>query len=431
MKPKKILFLEKVLRLMAVAVLRRHNPSIVAITGSVGKTSAKNAIFQVLAAKFSTRENQKNYNNEIGIPLTIIGSESGGRNLLKWLWIFLKWILVLVLPGYPKILVLELGIDRPGDMAYFMSFIQPAVAVVTNVSASHLEFFATVEKIAKEKKVLVKALRETGFAMLNSDDELAIQMGKSTKAEVLTFGFDQKATVSVSNLNYNYQAAAPDGISFKLNYDGKNIPIRLKNILAGHYVYAALAAVATGIIFKMNLVEIAQALEDLQSPIGRMNLVNGINGSYIIDDTYNASPVSTLAALETLLQLKTQRKIVILGDMLELGEQSQVGHLEVLKKVLQSNVDFLFVMGKRMKEAARHLIAEGTSVEKIIILGSHQEIILALQKIIKSGDFILVKGSQGMRMEKIVEGILANPAEAKKMLCRQSRQWKEKAYVKP
>ena len=337
----------------------------------------------------------------------------------------------MILPGYPKILVLELGIDRPGDMAHFMSFIEPMIAVVTNVSASHLEFFTTVEKIAKEKRVLVKSLPDSGFAVLNVDDERVFQMKKSTKAAVLTFGFAQSATINASNINYIYQENVPDGISFKLNYAGKNIPIRLKNILAGHYVYAALAGVATGIVFKMNLVEIAQALEDLQSPTGRMNLVAGSGGSYIIDDTYNASPISTLAALETLLQLQTQRRIAVLGDMLELGDQSQAGHLEVLKKVLQSNVDFLFVMGDRMEAAAKQLIAEGTSAEKIIILGSHQEITLALQKTIKSGDFILVKGSQGMRMEKIVEGILANPAEAEKLLCRQSKQWKEKPYVKP
>ena len=431
MKPKKILFLENVLRLMAVAVLRRHQPSVVAITGSVGKTSAKDAISQVLCAKFSVRENQKNYNNEIGIPLTIIGAESGGRNVFKWLWVLLKWIWTLLLPGYPEILVLELGIDRPGDMAHFMFFIQPTVGVVTNVSASHLEFFSTVEKIAKEKGVLIKTLNENGFAVLNGDDELSRQMEKNSKAEVLKFGFDQKAQINASNLNYNYQESLPDGLSFKLNYDGKNVPIRLKNILASHYVYAALAGVTVGVIFKMNLVEIAQALENLQAPTGRMNLLEGIGGSYLIDDTYNASPVSTLAALETLLQLQTQRKIAVLGDMLELGEESQQGHLNVVKKALQSKIDLLFVIGTRMEKAGKQLIAQGQATDKIVIFASHEEIVLALQKIIKKGDFVLVKGSQGMRMEKIVAGLLAQPAEAEKLLCRQSKQWKEKAYVKP
>ena len=431
MKPKKILFLEKMLRLMAVAVLKRHQPSVVAITGSVGKTSAKAAIFQVLASKFSVRENQKNYNNEIGIPLTIIGVESGGRNIFKWLWVLLKWLWILIWPGYPEILVLELGIDRPGDMAYFMSFLQPTVGVVTNVSASHLEFFATVEKIAKEKSVLIKALSENGFAVLNGDDELSRQMEKNSKAEVLKFGFAPEATINASNLNYNYQESLPDGLSFKLNYDGKNIPIRLKNILAGHYVYAALAAVAVGVVFKMNLVEIAQALENLQAPTGRMNLLRGTNDSFLIDDTYNASPVSTLAALETLLQLQTQRKIAVLGDMLELGEESQQGHHDVVEKTLQSKIDLLFVIGRRMEEAVKQLIAQEQTTDKIVIFASHEEIVLALQKIIKKGDFVLVKGSQGMRMEKIVAGLLAQPTEAEKLLCRQTKHWKEKPYMSP
>ncbi|MEI8344337.1 MAG: UDP-N-acetylmuramoyl-tripeptide--D-alanyl-D-alanine ligase [Candidatus Moraniibacteriota bacterium] len=431
MKSRKILFLENVLRWMAMLVLKQRKPTVVAITGSVGKTSAKDAIYSVLSAKFSVRENQKNYNNEIGIPLTIIGAESGGRNVFKWLWVFLRWLLALILPGYPKILVLELGIDRPGDMAHFMSFIHPKVSVVTNVSASHLEFFSTVERIAKEKSVLVRALADSDFAILNGDDELVFQMGKNTKASVLSFGYSQEAAINASNLNYNYQAGAPDGISFKLNYQGKNIPIRLKNILAGHYVYAALAAIATGIIFKMNLVEIAQAIEKLQSPTGRMNLVPGVNGGYIIDDTYNASPISTLAALETLSQLQGQRKIAVLGDMLELGDQSQKGHLEVIKKAFELNVNPLFIIGERMTQAAKKYFAEQLLIEKIRVFNSHQEIILALQKIIKKRDFVLVKGSQGMRMEKIVEGILANPEDGEKLLCRQTSQWKEKPYMKP
>ena len=123
MKSKNLIFLEKMLRFMAIVVLKRHKPIIVAITGSVGKTSARTAIFAMLSAKFNVRENQKNYNNEIGIPLTIIGGESGGKNILKWIWIFLKWLFVIVFPMYPEILVFELGVDRPDDMKYFMSFI--------------------------------------------------------------------------------------------------------------------------------------------------------------------------------------------------------------------------------------------------------------------------------------------------------------------
>jgi UDP-N-acetylmuramoyl-tripeptide--D-alanyl-D-alanine ligase len=431
MKAKKLIYLEKILGLMAAAVLKRRNPNIVAITGSVGKTSAKSAIFQVLSSKFSVRENQKNYNNEIGIPLTIIGAESGGRNILKWLWVFLKWLWAVTVENYPEILVLELGVDRPGDMTYFMSFIHPQVGVVTNVSSSHLEYFSTLEKIAKEKGALIKSLKSSSFAILNGDDELVAQMESSTKAHVLMFGLDQDLALSASKPAYSYQTGKPDGISFKLNYDGKNIPIRLKHILGEHYVYAALAGVAVGIAFKLNLVEIAQALEELKAPIGRVNLLPGINGSYIIDDTYNASPASTVAALETLAKLESQRKIAVLGDMLELGAQSEMGHRQVGRKVFETQIDSLVVMGDRMNDAVRELIALGFPSSKIMNFKDHSAAVAVLKNLLKEGDFVLVKGSQGMRMEKIVEGILANPDDGEKLLCRQTRHWKKIPYKKP
>jgi len=431
MKPKKILLLENLLRWMATVVLKRHQPQIVAVTGSVGKTSTKKAISKVLAQKFSVRENQKNYNNEIGIPLTIIGAESGGRNIFRWFWVLIKWVFTLILPGYPKVLVLELGVDRPGDMAHFMSFIHPAIGIVTNVSASHLEFFKTLEKIAKEKGTLIKALPSSKVALLNGDDELVAQMGSTAKARVLKFGLNPKLEINASHITYNYQGGRPDGLSFKLNYAGKNMPIRLKHILGEHYVYAALAAVAAGTVFKINLVEIAQALEELKPPIGRLNLLAGLAGSFMLDDTYNASPVSTLAALNTLAQLQAKRKIAVLGDMLELGSQSEIGHREVGKRIAQLKLGLVVLMGDRMDDCVRELIAQGYPASQIMNFKDHSAAVLALAELIKEGDFILIKGSQGMRMEKIVEGLLADPDEAKNLLCRQTRQWRKTPYVKP
>jgi UDP-N-acetylmuramoyl-tripeptide--D-alanyl-D-alanine ligase len=431
MKEKKIIYLEKILQLMAVAVLRRHKPKIVAITGSVGKTSTKAAVFTVLSSKFNVRENQKNYNNEIGIPLTVIGAESGGKNIFKWLWIFSKWLFVIIWPKYPEILVLELGVDRPGDMKYFMSFIKPMIGIVTNVSLSHIEFFKTVENIAKEKRVLIEAVIQDGFAILNADDEHVSKMSQNTSAEVLTYGQAEEAQVNASNLVYNYDEDKPEGISFKLNYDGNNIPIRLKNILAAHYVYAALIGAAAGIIFKINLVDIASALESFRSPQGRMNLLAGIRGSHIIDDTYNASPVSTVAALSVLEQLKSERKIAVLGDMLELGDQSREGHLEVVKKVFSAEVDIFIAVGRRMNEVVGELISLGFSSTNIFQFDDPKEAGEKIAQLIKAGDFILVKGSQGMRMEKVVERILENQDDRKNLLCRQSTEWQNKPFIKP
>ncbi|EKD58232.1 MAG: hypothetical protein ACD_56C00168G0005 [uncultured bacterium] len=430
MKPRKIIILEKILRLMAEMVLLRHKPKVIGITGSVGKTSTKAAVFAVLCSKFNVRENQKNYNNEIGIPLTIIGASSGGKNLFKWIWILVKWIITLLNPRYPEILILELGVDRPGDMAYFMSFIHPDISIITNISASHIEYFGTVDNIAKEKGILVESLKWDGYALLNGDDEKALAISNRTKSQVITFGKNEKHVIGASGIIYNYQADAPQGISFKLNYDGKNIPIRLKNILAEHQVYAALAAVGVGIIFKMNLVEIASSLESLRSPAGRMNLLEGENGTFLIDDTYNASPVSTIAAIDVLAQMKANRKVAILGDMLELGEQTKNGHREVAKKIFDCNVDMFIAVGSRMQSAIDELVALGYK-NKIMQFDDTMQAVEKINHVFQQGDFILIKGSQGMRMEKIVAGLLKNADDSEELLCRQSKEWRRKPFKKP
>lgn len=431
MKATKLIYLEKILRAMAKVVLKRHKPQIVAITGSVGKSSTKAAVFAVLSSKYHVRENQKNYNNEIGIPLTIIGADSGGKNIFKWLWLFIKWIWVVIFPKYPEILILELGVDRPGDMKYFMSFIHPLVSVVTNVSLSHIEYFKTVENIAKEKRVIVENLMPEGWAVLNADDEKTIKMREHTSAQVVSFGKAEDANLNASNLVYNYKDGKPEGISFKLNYEGKNIPIRLKNILAAHYVYAALVGISVGIIFRMNLVDIAKALKSFRSPQGRMNLIGGAEGSFIIDDTYNASPMSTVAALGVLAQLKAARKIAVLGDMLELGDLTESGHREVGRKIFSSKVDIFIAVGERMESAVKELIGMGFLSSNIFQFDDPISAGAKVGELIKEGDFVLVKGSQGMRMEKIVEKILANPMDRENLLCRQSTEWQNKPFVKP
>ncbi|EKE25434.1 MAG: hypothetical protein ACD_5C00162G0002 [uncultured bacterium] len=416
---------------MAEAVLARHKPKIIGITGSVGKTSTKAAVFAVLSSKFNVRENQKNYNNEIGIPLTIIGAGSGGRNIFKWIWIFIKWLFALINPKYPEILILELGVDRPDDMKYFMSFIRPMMGIVTNISSSHIEYFKTVDNIAKEKRILIESLASDGFAILNGDDEKAVTMSQNTKAQVVTFGQVGNPVIGASGIIYNYEKDIPIGISFKLNYDGKNIPIRLRNILAAHQVYAALAAVSAGIIFKMNLVEIASALELLRSPAGRMNLLEGSKDSFVIDDTYNASPVSTIAALDVLGELKAKRKIAVLGDMLELGNQSEHGHRDVARKIFSTKVDMFIAVGSRMKRAVEELVSLGFPGSNVMHFDDPEQASEKIAKMIVSGDFILVKGSQGMRMEKIVEKLLKNTSDAENLLCRQSREWRRKPFKKP
>lgn len=432
MKSQKLKYLETILRWMAIAVLKKYNPKIIGITGSVGKTSAKEAVYLVLASKFRVRKNIKNYNNEIGIPLTIIGAESGNRSFLKWLRVFFKWLAVIIFPyEYPEVLVLEMGVDKPGDMGYLLNFVPIRVGVVTSISPVHLEYFKNIDHIAREKGELIKILPEAGFAIINIDDEKAAALAGESKAKMITYGFSEKAQVRASDVIYTSENNKPEGISFKLNYEGKSIPVRLRRMLASHQIYAALTAASAGIAFKINLVDIAASLEQFSSPPGRMNLIAGVKESLVIDDTYNASPKAVIAALETLDNLKAPRKIAALGDMLELGTDEESGHKAVARKLFEIGVGPFVAVGDRMKITAGELERLGYPKEKIFWFDNPGKAGDKLKEIITLKDLILVKGSQSMRMEKIVEKIMENPAKARILLCRQSEEWWKKPYVKP
>lgn len=433
MKSKKIQFLEYILRLMVRLVLIKYKPKIIGITGSVGKTSAKEAVYAVISKRFSVRKNEKNYNNEIGIPLTIIGAETGGRSIGKWLLIGFKWLRMVVWRGsYPEILILELGVDRPGDMEYLLSFVKPDIGIVTNISSSHIEFFGSLEGIAEEKGKLIESLGSEGFAILNADDELVSKMAQRTKSQVIMFGFSGAAKVHADRISYLYdEKGKPEGLSFKLSNDGSSLPIRLRHVLAAHQVNAALAGISAGIALKINLVDCAQGLESLTLPLGRLNIIEGIKNSIIIDDTYNASPTSTSAAIDVLGELKAKRKVVVLGDMLELGSEMEKGHLEIAKKIEEIDVDIALFVGKRMALAYEYFRNKKQSQLETYHFSDPMSAGLKVQEIIKEGDVVLIKGSQGMRMEKVVEEIIAQPQKASELICRQSDDWKKKPFIEP
>lgn len=432
--------LEKLLRLMAEMVLRKYHPRIIAVTGSVGKSSTKEAIFCVLSDHFSVRRSEKNYNNEIGVPLTILGEESGEHSLLRWSGIIFRWIGRMLLPlNYPEILILEMGADRPGDLEYLTSFARPDISVITEVSSSHLEYFKSLGAILKEKTTLVRALADNGLAIINGDNPDLAKLKdnprqKGANVRISLFGFGEQCDVRATDVLMNYRngnpassADNPSGLSFKLSHKGATMPVRLDNILARHNIYAALAAISVGIELGMNLVEIAKSLENFSLPSGRTNLIKGIKDSWIIDDTYNASLVSGEGALEILRELGSGRKIAVMGDMLELGEDTENDHRALAKKFLEIGGDVFLSVGKRMLFAAdelkRHKFAGTVQAFPDPLTAGRQ-----LQEIIQSGDVILVKGSQAMRMEKVVEEVMAEPQRAKELLCRQSEEWKKKPW---
>jgi len=423
-------FLQYTLRIAAILVLKKYKPRIVAITGSVGKTSAKEAVFAVLRPYFRVRKNEKNYNNEIGAPLTIIGGVDAKRNVLLWLWNYFKAILLILLPfRYPRVLVLELGADKPGDIRYLTEFIKPEISVVTAVGEIpvHVEFFAGPESVAREKRILVEVLPVWGWAILNYDDATVFDMRERTEAHILTYGFGEGAKI----LATHYEIDPPSldgsggdmgGINFKINHDGSFVPIRLAGRFGKQNVYPALAAAAVGIVLGLNLIEIAEALDGWQASPGRMRMLKGVKKSWIIDDTYNASPMATHAALDTLRDLGAgkgempeRRRIAVLGDMLELGKFSIEAH-EAVGQRARECADLLFTVGPRGKLIADEAVKTGMPRENVFSFDTSDEAGEFLESKIKEGDLILVKGSRSMRMEKIVRDIMAEPQKAEKLL---------------
>lgn len=418
--------LQKILYFSARAILKKYQPKVIGITGSIGKSTTKEAIFAVLKDNFRVRTNIKNYNNEIGLPLTIIGKKSANRSFSGWLnifWSALKLILVTD-NSYPEILILEMGIDRVGDMAYLTSLAPADIGIVTNVGPVHLEFFKTIDRVAKEKSVLISSLKSGGWGVLNADNEKVLGMKNIVKGRFLTYGFGSDVDVRAIEINLSYKNGLIAGTSFKLSHNGVVIPIFLPNVLADHLVYSALAAACVGIILEMNLVQISESLQGFVPPLGRMHLLDGINGSHLIDDTYNASPESVLAAIGVLDKVETAgRKIAVLGDMLELGDYEREGHELIGRAVAEAKLDALVLVGERARIIGESAQEANFKKKNIFYFSDSIQAGEFLAQEVGIGDALLIKGSQGVRMEKTVKMLLEQPERAEELLVRQDEEW--------
>ncbi|MBI5071877.1 hypothetical protein HZB93_03240 [Candidatus Falkowbacteria bacterium] len=420
---------QKILYVLARAILKKYKPEVVGITGSMGKTSTKEAVFAVLSSKLRVRQNLKNYNNELGVPLSILGVESGHKSILKWLGVIFHGLKLILFrdADYPQILVLEMGADHPGDIKYLTELAPCKIGLVTGIGPAHLEFFESIEKIIKEKRTIVSHLRPEGFAVLNRDDEKVFEMRDKTRAKVLTYGFSADAEVRAQEEGMIGEGVEIKGMNFKLSYAGAMVPIFLPGVLGRQHIYAALAGAAVGIIYGMNLVEVAESLKRYQAPKGRMNLVPGIKRSLIIDDTYNASPIPTEVALEVMKSIKLpaedDKKFAVLGDMLELGSFSEEGHKQVGRAAAGSGVDYLVTVGERSRDISRAALGAGMNEDRVSNFPTPEEAGLFVQGKMKQGDIVLVKGSQGMRMEKVVKELMADPLQACELLVRQDASW--------
>ena len=420
--------LKKVLKRIAKMIIWRYDPKIVGVTGNVGKTSTKYAIRTVLSHKFKVRASAKSFNNELGFPLAIIGDYKKTGGFIFWCRVIFFGLFQLILKNknYPEILILEYGVDRPGDMDYLLDIARPEVGVVTAVGdiPVHVEYFTGKEALAREKAKLVQQLPSTGFAILNADDYTVYEMKEQTRAQVVTVGFSKEADMKITTFETIFGENVA-GVTFKLSYGGSFIPVRLENVLGKAQSYAASFAAAVGLVFGVNLVTISEALTDLHSPPGRMKVLKGVKNTWIIDDSYNASPLAVESALETLKGLDAERKIAVLGDMLEIGKYTAEAH-EKVGDIAEDSLDVLITVGMRGKFISESAKNSGMNKDNVHHFDKVQKAALFLQNELKEGDAALVKASQAVRLEKVVKEVMAEPDRAKELLVRQNKSWLQK-----
>ncbi len=418
----------KILELEARAVIKKYKPRIIAITGSVGKTSTKDAIYSVVSHSFYARKSEKSFNSDIGVPLTILGCNNAWSNPIKWLKnIWLGLSLVLWRKSYPDWLVLEVGADRPGDIKKITKWLKPDIVVITKFAdvPVHIEYFKSREEVIEEKGNLVTALKHNGVLILNSDDIDVFSFRNKTTNKIITYGFLGDAEIRATNYSiyYSEEKEIPIGLNFKVEYEGNSLPVNIIGTLGMNNVYSALAALAVGINLDLNLVESTKNLSSHSAPKGRMNLIKGIKNTIIIDDTYNSSPVALNSAVETMQNLKTKnRRIAVLGDMMELGRYTADAHKEA-GVIVSKACDILVTVGLRSRGIAESAIDSGLDEDSVLQFDNSIEAGKYIQDMIKEGDIILVKGSQSVRMERIVEEIMAEPEKASELLVRQEDEW--------
>ncbi|HAO81481.1 TPA: hypothetical protein DCQ82_02095 [Candidatus Veblenbacteria bacterium] len=424
------IILQQVLKILARVFIARYHPRIVGVTGSVGKTGSRLAIAAVLAERWRVGQAQKNFNNEIGLPLAILGEpDSGYRNLLAWLGILIRAIkhLVIKQKDYPEVLVLEYGVDHPGDMNYLLAIARPEVAVITAISATHLEFFGSVEGVAMEKSKLIASLPLQGTAVLNFDFSAVELIKNKTKAKVIGYGEDRSAVVRLIGIDIS---KLPDstiqGVSFRLAVGGSTVPVLIRETVGQPVVSMAAAGAAVGQAMGLSVLEITHGLEKFKPPAGRLRLIKGLTGSLILDDTYNSSPQAAAAALDILKVLPLNvgaKRWAVLGDMLELGADSENLHYEIGRRVADSKVDYLVTVGTASENITKGAQAAGLAYDESWHVTDTREAIKLIQQKVNKGDIILVKGSQGVRCERIVKGIMLEPERAGELLVRQSPPW--------
>jgi UDP-N-acetylmuramoyl-tripeptide--D-alanyl-D-alanine ligase len=354
--------------------MRLKDLRVIGITGSVGKSSTKELIATVLERDFVVLKSEGNLNNEIGLPLTLLQLDEQQRA------------------------VLEMGMYARGEIARLAELARPIVGVITNVGPVHLERLGSIEAIAEAKAELVQALPPEGVAILNYDDERVLAMREQTQAQVLTYGLDPQADLWADEI----ASEGLEGIHFTLYYRDEEFHVQVP-LLGRHSVHTSLRAAAVGLAEGMTWDHIWEGLQDRRAQL-RLVAVPGPNGSTILDDSYNASPASMIAALNLLADLNG-RRVAVLGDMLELGEYEDEGHRMVGLRAIDAT-DVLVTVGELGRAIAQEALSNGMAQDRVKMCVANDEATAYLEAILQPGDMVLIKGSRSLHMEDIVNALV-------------------------
>ena len=382
-------------------ILAKYQTEVIGVTGSTGKTTTKEAIATVLSASFSTFKNYASYNGRYGLPIAL------GQ----------------LRPDH-ELAVLEMACDGHGEIAELAQMAPPRVAVVTAVNPVHLDAFGTLDAIAAEKGRLVEALPQDGWAILNADDPRVEAMARRTRARTVSIGTDHQADFSASDVRVTRQ-----GTALVAHAEGRRVPLSLP-LIGRHHVYTALAALAVGRIYGLDLDVAAERLSTVERVPGRLSPLPGQNGSLILDDTYNASPAATLAGLDTLAVLDGRCRIAVLGDMWGLGSYEVEGHRQVGRRAAEV-VDLLVSKGERARLIAEEALRCGLSRKQVVVTYTAEDAARAVSADLAPGDIVLVKGAMEARMEEVVTCLLADPSQAPRLLVRQDQAWQQIVVLRP
>jgi UDP-N-acetylmuramoyl-tripeptide--D-alanyl-D-alanine ligase len=359
---------------------RRFSLPVVAITGSSGKTTTKEMLAAIAAQSRKTLVTEGNLNNLIGLPQT----------LLK-------------IREEHELVVVEMGTNRPGEIARLTAIAAPDIGLITNIGPAHLEGLGSLDAIREEKGALFQVMNGRGTAIINHDDAAVGILARHWRGDRITFGLKSGADITARRI----EASGPEGIRFTLVIAGMELSVSLA--APGHHnVQNALAAAAAAWTLGIEQEEIAAGLAAFRPVPGRMEIRHLGNGAYVIMDTYNANPASMRESLMTLQGLRKKgRTITILADMLELGAQAHPLHEEIGSILAKTAVDRVFLKGPLSRSSAAGAIKEGFPKERITFFDDPEEIIGSLQSFLRKDDWILIKGSRKMKMEVVAESIIS------------------------